>query len=324
MGGATEARAGDDGVVADDRERLRGTFNDAADLYQRARPEYPVGLYEELIRWAELHPGDHLLDIGCGTGKATFPLVALDRSGTPLPQGLGDIASRRPSRLPGRDACVPRGRRSVLRQHPGDLRRDWRRTPRLTPRGRSPARCPTSGWRLKRAAGSPTSSCAISTGSWSTTLTATSSSSTRSRVTSRWCQGSAIGSPVRFADAYGNAPSIVCVVTGTRCSTLPGGATDLLSHVRLAQRHRSSSRHDHAERHVRSAGEGRRPKVHSAAEPASNILCRCRARISMASVDIGCWSPRRSSSSTCVGSGGRAHGVQLCAGSVSWLWWLRA
>jgi SAM-dependent methyltransferase len=62
--------------VADDRERLRATFDSAADRYEHARPEYPDDLYAELIRLTELHAGDRVLEIGCATGKATRPLAA--------------------------------------------------------------------------------------------------------------------------------------------------------------------------------------------------------------------------------------------------------
>src|SRR5215831_7862562 len=61
--------------VAGDRERLRRTFDSAALLYHRARPEYPGGLFDELVRLAELLPGARLLEVGCGTGKATIPLA---------------------------------------------------------------------------------------------------------------------------------------------------------------------------------------------------------------------------------------------------------
>jgi len=61
--------------VASDRERLRATFNGAAELYQQARPEYPDELLDELIRLAGLRPGGRLLEIGCATGKATLPLA---------------------------------------------------------------------------------------------------------------------------------------------------------------------------------------------------------------------------------------------------------
>jgi len=57
------------------REALRWTFGSVAARYQRARPDYPVALYDELERAADLQPGDHLLEIGCGTGKATMPLA---------------------------------------------------------------------------------------------------------------------------------------------------------------------------------------------------------------------------------------------------------
>ena len=67
--------------VSDDRERLRTTFNSAASLYQQARPEYPAELYDELVRLARLRPGDRLLEVGCGTGKATIPLA---RRGFPI------------------------------------------------------------------------------------------------------------------------------------------------------------------------------------------------------------------------------------------------
>ena len=58
-----------------DRDTLKTTFDSAAQLYQQARPEYPGELYDELVRLADLRPGDRLLEIGCATGKATVPLA---------------------------------------------------------------------------------------------------------------------------------------------------------------------------------------------------------------------------------------------------------
>ena len=72
----TRRRAGGAADLADvDRERLRETFNQAAELYQRARPEYPDELFGDLIRVAGLVPGARLLEVGCATGKATVPLA---------------------------------------------------------------------------------------------------------------------------------------------------------------------------------------------------------------------------------------------------------
>jgi len=58
-----------------ERMRLRETFDRAAESYQRARPDYPGELFDDLIRVAGLAPGDRLLEVGCATGKATVPLA---------------------------------------------------------------------------------------------------------------------------------------------------------------------------------------------------------------------------------------------------------
>jgi len=57
------------------RTNLRQTFDQAADRYHRARPDYPAALFDELIAVAGLEPGDRLLEVGCATGKATLPLA---------------------------------------------------------------------------------------------------------------------------------------------------------------------------------------------------------------------------------------------------------
>lgn len=57
------------------REELSATFDSAALLYRRARPDYPAALHDAVIELAGLCPGDPLLEIGCGTGKATLPFA---------------------------------------------------------------------------------------------------------------------------------------------------------------------------------------------------------------------------------------------------------
>lgn len=59
----------------EDRERLGMTFDRAAHLYQRARPEYPGELFDALVDSVGLVEGDALLEIGCATAKATLPLA---------------------------------------------------------------------------------------------------------------------------------------------------------------------------------------------------------------------------------------------------------
>lgn len=62
--------------MPDDREMLRATFDSAADRYDRARPDYPEELFDELVRVNGVRGGDRVLEVGCATGKATRPLAA--------------------------------------------------------------------------------------------------------------------------------------------------------------------------------------------------------------------------------------------------------
>jgi SAM-dependent methyltransferase len=61
--------------MADDRELRRATFDSVAERYGRARPAYPEALFDVLLRRTGLAPGDHVLEVGCATGKATRPLA---------------------------------------------------------------------------------------------------------------------------------------------------------------------------------------------------------------------------------------------------------
>ncbi len=57
------------------REILRSTFDASAELYDSARPDYPPALFDAMIEATGIQTGDHLLEIGCATGKATEPLA---------------------------------------------------------------------------------------------------------------------------------------------------------------------------------------------------------------------------------------------------------
>jgi SAM-dependent methyltransferase len=54
----------------------RFIFNRVAELYDRARPDYPDLLFEDVITLSGIPPGGRILEIGCGTGKATVPFAS--------------------------------------------------------------------------------------------------------------------------------------------------------------------------------------------------------------------------------------------------------
>lgn len=58
----------------DIRNRARAAiadFDAAADAYDRARPGYPGQLVKDIVRISGLKSGGRILEIGCGTGRAT-------------------------------------------------------------------------------------------------------------------------------------------------------------------------------------------------------------------------------------------------------------
>ena len=63
------------GNMSGERESLARTFDSAADLYLGARPDYPAQLFDRLMVTTGLQPGDRVLEVGAGPGKATLPLA---------------------------------------------------------------------------------------------------------------------------------------------------------------------------------------------------------------------------------------------------------
>jgi len=58
-----------------DPTSLRQTFDEAAELYDHARPGYPAALFDDLAALACIGLNCRVLEIGCGTGQATLPLA---------------------------------------------------------------------------------------------------------------------------------------------------------------------------------------------------------------------------------------------------------
>ena len=93
----------------DEREHLAATFDRAAVLYQRARPEYPSELYHDLVATTGLTADARLLEVGCATGKATRPLAQRGFRITCLEPGAALAAAAR-ANLAGFDAEVVKAR----------------------------------------------------------------------------------------------------------------------------------------------------------------------------------------------------------------------
>ncbi len=82
--------------AAEDRHRLRATFTEAAELYDRMRPTYPPAAFDDLADFATLREGARVLEIGCGTGQATLPLAGRGYriTAVELGDGMAGVARR--------------------------------------------------------------------------------------------------------------------------------------------------------------------------------------------------------------------------------------
>jgi SAM-dependent methyltransferase len=83
-------------------DRLKSTFDEAAELYDRTRPGYPSELFDDLADLASLRPGARLLEIGSGTGQATLPLAERKFEITAIELGpnLAAVARRKLAHFP--------------------------------------------------------------------------------------------------------------------------------------------------------------------------------------------------------------------------------
>jgi SAM-dependent methyltransferase len=61
--------------VVQDLHRRRTSFDRIATLYDRYRPGYPNAVFEDAISFSQIPAQGRILEIGCGTGKATMPFA---------------------------------------------------------------------------------------------------------------------------------------------------------------------------------------------------------------------------------------------------------
>ena len=103
--------------------RLRGRFDEAAELYDRARPGYPEALLDDLVALAALRPGARILEIGCGTGQATLPLARRGFAVEAVELGaeLAAVARRKLAAFPLVTVHVDTFERWMLPAEPFDL-----------------------------------------------------------------------------------------------------------------------------------------------------------------------------------------------------------
>ncbi len=96
--------------MAGDAERhvLRATFERVPELYDRARPVYPDELFDDLVALARVPAHGRVLEIGCGTGKATAPLAVrgLEVVCVELGERLAALAREKLTPFPNVDVVV--------------------------------------------------------------------------------------------------------------------------------------------------------------------------------------------------------------------------
>jgi SAM-dependent methyltransferase len=95
---------------AETRERRRRSFELTAEAYDRFRPGYPDALFDDIRAYADLAPDDAILEIGCGTGRATLPVAAW---GNPMiaiepAPAMADVARRNLGSHPNVDVRTAR------------------------------------------------------------------------------------------------------------------------------------------------------------------------------------------------------------------------
>lgn len=91
-----------------DHRRLRATFDEAAELYDRTRPACPAELLDDLSVLADIRSGSRVLEIGPGTGQVTVPLAerGCQIVAVELGADMAAVARRKLARFPSVEVVV--------------------------------------------------------------------------------------------------------------------------------------------------------------------------------------------------------------------------
>src|SRR5574341_242905 len=81
--------------------RRRESFDEVAELYDKARPGYPHQLVDDLLELSDLGEGHRVLEIGSGSGQLTVPLAerGLSIVAVELGANLAGVARRKLTRF---------------------------------------------------------------------------------------------------------------------------------------------------------------------------------------------------------------------------------
>jgi SAM-dependent methyltransferase len=109
--------------VPEERRPQRDLFDESAETYDRARQSYPPELFDALIELSGVPAGGRVLEIGCGTGKATVPMAERGFAVTCVELGasLAAIAKRNLARFPRVQIDVATFEEWALPDDPFDL-----------------------------------------------------------------------------------------------------------------------------------------------------------------------------------------------------------
>src|SRR4051812_42273064 len=75
-------------MAGPNRRDLGRVFNEVPELYDQVRPRYPDELFADLVTITGMNERSSVLEVGCGTGQATYSLATLGCSVTAIEPGV--------------------------------------------------------------------------------------------------------------------------------------------------------------------------------------------------------------------------------------------